>query len=116
MLVVGFLVGALIISLGGESGAIYAGILTAFSNIPSAVAVFISLATIIPTTASRAFSHWRAGNVNLRFGWIILLGEVADSLSSGLLPQSLYTRLTGIILLLALQMLGHLNGSLCSPA
>lgn len=108
--VTGFLVGLLIISLGGGGGAIYVGILTAFFNIPPAVAASTSLATIIPTTASGAFSHWRAGNVNLRFGLIMLgggvAGSVAGSLCSGLLPQSLYTRLTGIILvLLALQML-----------
>jgi uncharacterized protein len=107
--VVGFLVGLLIISLGGGGGAIYVGILTAFFNIPPAIAASTSLATIIPTTAAGTFSHWKAGNVNLRFGLTMLIGgvtgSVVGSLCSKLLPQSLYNKLTGVILLLlAIQM------------
>lgn len=108
--VVGFLVGMLIVSLGGGGGSIYVGILTVFFNIPPAIAASTSLATTIPTTVVGTFSHWKAGNVNLRFGLTMLMGgvagSVAGSLLSGFLPQSLYNKLTGIILiLLALQML-----------
>lgn len=107
---VGFLVGVLIISLGGGGGLIYVGILTAFFHVPPAVAASTSLATIIPTTAMGAFSHWRAGNVNLRYGLTMLAGgaagSVAGSLCSGLLPQRLYARVTAVVMLaLALQML-----------
>ncbi len=45
--IVGFLIGLLIISLGGGGGGIYVGILTAFFNIPPAIAAATSLATII---------------------------------------------------------------------
>lgn len=108
--VVGFLVGLLIISLGGGGGAVYVGILTAFFNIPPAVAASTSLATTIPTTAAGTFSHWKAGNINMRFGLTMLIGgvagSIAGSLCSGLLPQNVYNKLTGIILiLLAVQML-----------
>lgn len=108
--VVGFLVGLLIVSFGGGGGAVYVGILTAFFNIPPVVAASTSLATTIPTTAVGTFSHWRAGNVNWRFGLTMLtggvVGSVTGSLCSGFLPQSLYNRLTGMILiLLAVQML-----------
>lgn len=107
--VVGFLVGLLIISLGGGGGGIYVGILTLLFNISPAVAASTSLATIIPTTAVGTFSHWRAGNVNFRLGLIMLAGgasgAVAGSLCSGLLPQNVYTAVTGaVMLLLALQM------------
>lgn len=108
--VVGFLVGILIVSLGGGGGVVYVGVLTAFFNVPPAIAASTSLATIIPTTATGAFSHWKAGNVKLRFGLTMLiggaLGSVAGSLCSGLLPKSLYNKLTGILMvLLGVQML-----------
>jgi len=108
--IVGFVVGLLIVSLGGGGGAVYVGILTVFFNIPPAIAASTSLATTIPTTAVGTLSHWRAGNVNLRFGLIMLtggvVGSIVGSLCSGLFPQNLYNKLTGaILLLLAVQML-----------
>lgn len=106
---VGFLTGLLIISLGGGGGAVYVGALTAIFNIPPAIAASTSLATAIPTTAVGAFSHWKAGNVKLRIGSIMLAGgltgALAGSLFSGVLPPSLYNKITGIVLiLLSLQM------------
>jgi hypothetical protein len=103
--VVGFIVGLLIISLGGGGGAVYVGILTAFFNIPPAIAASTSLATTIPTTAVGTFSHW-----NWRFGLTMLVGgavgSVVGSLCSGFLPENLYNKITGLILLLlAVQML-----------
>lgn len=108
--IVGFIVGLLIISLGGGGGAIYVGILTAIFNIPPAIAASTSLATTIPTTGVGAFSHWKAGNVNWCFGSTMLIGgvvgSIAGSLCSGFLPPNMYNKLTGIILLLlAIQML-----------
>ena len=107
---VGFVVGLLIISLGGGGGAVYVGILTVFFHIPPGIAASTSLATTIPTTAVGTFSHWKAGNVNWRFGLTMLIGGVAGaiigSLCSGFLPESLYNKVTGaILLLLAVQML-----------
>jgi uncharacterized membrane protein YfcA len=108
--IVGFVVGLLIISLGGGGGAVYVGILTVFFNIPPGIAASTSLATTIPTTAVGTFSHWKAGNVNWRFGLTMLIGGVVGSiigsLCSGFLPESLYNKVTGaILLLLAVQML-----------
>jgi hypothetical protein len=101
---IGFLIGLLIIALGGGGGVFYVGILTAFFNVPPAIAASTSLATIIPTTLMGTFSHWKAGNVNIRFGLTMLvggvIGAIAGSLCSHLLPQSLYNKLTGILLLI----------------
>ena len=107
---VGFFVGLLIISFGGGGGGIYVGILIVLFHISPAVAASTSLATIVPTAAAGAFSHWKAGNVNLRFGLTMLVGgaagSVLGSLLSGVFPQRLYNKLTGIIMLaLAVQML-----------
>jgi len=108
--IVGFVVGLLIISLGGGGGAVYVGILTVFFNIPPAIAASTSLATTIPTTAVGTFSHWKAGNVNWRYGLTMLIGgvvgSIVGSLCSGFLPEGLYNKVTGaILLLLAAQML-----------
>jgi len=100
--IVGFLVGLLVISLGGGGGAVYVGVLTAFFNIPPSIAVSTSLATTIPTTATGSFSHWKAGNVNFRFGLTMLIGgligSITGSFCSGLLPKGVYNKLTGIAL------------------
>ncbi|MCK9182623.1 MAG: sulfite exporter TauE/SafE family protein [Fibrobacteraceae bacterium] len=112
---VGFVVGLLIISFGGGGGAIYVGILTVFFNIPPEIAASTSLATTIPTTAVGTFSHWKAGNINWRFGLTMLIGgvvgSVLGSLCSGFLPGNLYNKVTGtILLLLAVQMfISHLK-------
>jgi uncharacterized membrane protein YfcA len=101
---IGFLIGLLIISLGGGGGGIYVGVLTAFFNVPPAIAAATSLATIIPTTIIGTVSHWRAGNVDIRLGLTMMggavVGAMAGSSCSGLLPQNLYMKLTGILLLL----------------
>lgn len=105
----GFLIGLIIIALGGGGGGFYVGILTAFFNISPAIAAATSLATIIPTTAIGAISHYRAGNVNVRYGIIMASGAVAGSvigsLCSEYVPENLYNKITGILLLiLALEM------------
>ena len=106
---IGFLAGMLIISLGGGGGAVYVGVLTGLCGIAPDVAASVSLATAIPTTMMGAFSHYRAGNVNIRLALYVLagtvVGSVVGSLCSGLLPLRFYNKLTGLILLiLALQM------------
>ena len=99
----GFLIGALIISVGGGGGIFYVGILTVIFNVPPATAAATSLATIIPTTLIGSFSHWRAGNVNVRLGVTMMLsaiaGTVIGSFSSDFLPQSIYSKVTGVMLL-----------------
>ena len=109
---IGFFAGMLIISLGGGGGAVYVGVLTGLCGIAPDVAASVSLATAIPTTLMGAFSHYRAGNVNIRLALYVLagtaVGSVAGSLCSGLLPLRFYNMLTGLILLiLALQMTWH---------
>ncbi len=102
--VVGFLIGLIIISFGGGGGAFYVGILTLFFNISPAVAASSSLATMIPTTAAGAFSHWKAGNINLKLGLYMIcggvVGSVAGCLCSGLLPLKIYTKVSGALLIL----------------
>lgn len=107
--VVGFIIGLFIISLGGGGGAFYVGILTGLFNISPAIAASTSLATMIPTTGVGAYSHWRAGNVSIKNGLWMLAGAaggaVAGSLCSGLLPQDVYSKISGFFLIgLSVQM------------
>lgn len=101
---IGFAIGLLVVSFGGGGGSLYVGVLTAFLNVPPAIAVATSLATGIPTTAVGAYGHWRQGNINLRLGAIMLVagvvGAVAGSFCSTLLPEAFYTKLTGAILVI----------------
>ncbi len=108
--VLGFLIGFFVITIGGGGGAFYVGILTGLFGVPPAVAASTSLATMIPTTATGAFSHYRAGNLNVRLGLFMLAGGAAGavigSLFSGSLPEALYARISGIFMVgLSLQML-----------
>ena len=108
--IVGFLIGLFIITLGGGGGAVYVGVLTVFFNIPPAIAASTSLATMIPTTAMGAFSHARVGNLNLRLGLYMVAGGAAGAVvgaaCSGLLPHSVYDKISGIFIVgISLQML-----------
>ncbi len=101
--IVGFCMGIATIALGGGGGGIYVGILTIFFNIPPAVATSTSLATMFPTAAVSAFSHWKIGNVNVRTGLIMLaggvIGSIIGSLCSGLLPTNFYGKLIGTVII-----------------
>ncbi len=90
----GFFIGFLTNSLGGGGGGLFVGILTAFFNIPGAVAASSSLAMVLPTTLAGSWSHWRNGNVRLVLGIPMAAGgacgAVAGSLLSSRLPAFLY--------------------------
>lgn len=108
--VVGFLIGLFIVTLGGGGGAVYVGILTMVFHIPPEIAASTSLATMIPTTAMGAFSHWRAGNTNIRFGFYLLvggvLGAIVGSVYAGVLPQGMYYKIAGLAIVgISVQML-----------
>ncbi len=105
------LIGLFVITLGG--GALYVGILTGAFHAPPAIAASTSLAAMIPTTSLGAFSHWRAGNANIRLSLYLLsggvLGAVVGSICSGVLPQSLYDKIAGLAIIgISVQMLVQL--------
>lgn len=106
----GFFIGLIIIALGGGGGGFYVGVLTAIFNIPPAIAASTSLATIIPTTTIGMFSHWKAGNINFKIGTVMMIsaiiGAIIGSLCSDFIPEQLYNKITGgLLLVLVIQML-----------
>ena len=106
---IGFAIGLALVSIGGGGGSLYLGVLTAFLGVPPAAAVTTSLATGLATTLMGSYSHWRAGNVNMSLGATMLasgaLAAVAGSLVSNFIPEHVYTKICGVVLLLlAMQM------------
>ncbi len=105
----GFFIGLIIIALGGGGGGFYVGVLTAVFNVPPAIAASTSLATIIPTTTIGMLSHWKAGNINFKIGTIMMIsaiiGAIVGSLFSDYIPDNLYNKITGsLLLVLVIQM------------
>ncbi|MFA0834554.1 MAG: sulfite exporter TauE/SafE family protein [Methanobacterium formicicum] len=100
----GFLIGLLVSTLGGGGGGLYVPVLTLVFGIPTQVAVATSLASVLPTTAVGAFSHYREGNVDLRIGIILGAGGVAGTLIgaylANLIPSDMLRRFLGVFMLL----------------
>lgn len=73
-LVVGFLSG-----LFGVGGGFLLTPLLMFYGVPAAVAVSTQANQVLATSIAGASSHWRAGAVDARLGWIMLAGGLAGS-------------------------------------
>lgn len=85
-------------TLGGGGGGLYVPVLILFFGVPAQTAVATSLASVLPTTAAGAFSHYREGNVDVHTGLILGVGGIigtfigayiASSISSNLLEKIL---------------------------
>ena len=72
----GFLIGMLVSILGGGGGGLYAPLLIILFGIPTQTAVATSLASVLPTTAAGAFSHYKEGNVDIRTGLTLGIGGI----------------------------------------
>jgi len=100
----GFLIGLLVSTLGGGGGGLYVPVLTLFFGIPTQVAVATSLASVLPTTAVGAASHYREGNVDVRTGLILGIGAIAGTLIgvyiANMIPSILLRKLLGVFTLL----------------
>ena len=68
------------------------------------VAVATSLASVLPTTAVGAFSHYRQGNVNIRIGLILgiggLIGTLIGANIANIIPPNLLQKILGIFTLI----------------
>jgi len=101
--IAGLLIGILISLMGGGGGIFYIGILTGLFAISMDQAVSVSLATIIPTTLAASISHYRAGNVKPKTGFLLvaggIVGVVAGSYFITIVPVRVLKIIFGIFLL-----------------
>ncbi len=100
----GFLTGLLVSTLGGGGGGLYVpGLIILFGVTPQ-VAVATSLASVLPTTAVGAFSHYREGNVDIRTGVILGIGGIIGTLIgayfANLIPPNLLEKILGAFTLI----------------
>lgn len=86
----GFLVGLLVSSLGGGGGGLYVPVLTLVFGVSPQVAVATSLASVLPTTAAGAFSHYRQGNVDIRTGLILGIGGIVGTLIGAYIANTMH--------------------------
>ncbi len=102
--VAGLVIGLLISLIGGGGGIFYVGMLTGLFGISMDQAVSISLATIIPTTLAASISHYRAENLKLKTGFILvaggIVGVVAGSYLVTIIPVKILKIIFGIFLLI----------------
>lgn len=76
LILLGFLVGAFIMTMGGGGGAFYLGIMTGVAHLSPSTAAATSLFTAIPALAVGCYSHYRTGNMQFHAGNKILLTAV----------------------------------------
>lgn len=102
--IVGFLIGILVVSLGGGGGLAYVGILVASFHIPPEIAASTSLATIIPTTLVGTISHAYQKNVRVKLSFMMIptgiIGVLAGSFMMHGINPLVAKKIFGIIMLL----------------
>jgi uncharacterized membrane protein YfcA len=100
----GFIIGLLVSTLGGGGGGLYVPVLILIFGVTPQVAVATSLASVLPTTAVGAFSHYRQGNVNIRIGLILgiggLIGTLIGANIANIIPPNLLQKILGIFTLI----------------
>ncbi len=100
----GFIIGLLVTTLGGGGGGLYVPVLILIFGVTPQVAVATSLASVLPTTAVGAFSHYRQGNVNIRTGLILgiggLIGTLIGANIANIIPPNLLQKILGIFTLI----------------
>src|SRR3990170_6238691 len=58
-----------------------------FSGIPPAIAVATGANQIVASSVSGALAQWRRGNVDLRMGFVLIMGGVVGALAGALLMR-----------------------------
>jgi hypothetical protein len=89
---------------GGGGGGFYVPVLILIFGVTPQVAVATSLASVLPTTAVGAFSHYRQGNVDIRTGLILGIGGIIGTLIgasiANIIPPNLLQKILGIFTLI----------------
>lgn len=102
LILIGFLVGLFVISMGGGGAAVYLGVLTTIVGLEGTEATSTSLVTAFPALVLGAFSYYRQGKINFKLGrrmlFTALPAVVIGSLIAPFIPNNIYKMIIGIIL------------------
>lgn len=115
-IVLGFLIGFIMISLGGGGGAYYLGVLTTIFQLPPATAAATSIVTAFPALVLGCWSYYRRGLINFYLGNRMLIAAIPSIFVgyfiSPHIPEKLYKMIIGLILLiLGIQILMQVRSS-----
>lgn len=100
---IGFLIGCLIMTLGGGGGAFYLGALTTIFGLDAATAASTSLVTSLLPLMVGVYSYYRNHKINFKVGWRMLgfsiPAVIVGSISAHFIPERMYSIIVGVILL-----------------
>lgn len=102
LIIVGFIIGTVVITLGGGGAAFYLGILTTVFGLGPASAAATSLVTSFPSLLIGSYSYFRLHKIKLRIAWRMIIfavpAVVVGSLISPYIPVKIYSYIIGGIL------------------
>lgn len=102
LILAGFVIGTIVITLGGGGAAYYLGILTTIFGLGPASAAATSLATAFPSLLIGSYSYFRLHKIHFKIAWRMILAAVpaviVGSLVSPYIPEKIYSYIIGGIL------------------
>lgn len=102
LIIVGFIIGTVVITLGGGGAAFYLGILTTVFGLGPASAAATSLVTSFPSLLIGSYSYFRLHKIKLRIAWRMIIfavpSVIVGSLLSPYIPEKIYQYIIGGIL------------------
>lgn len=102
LLLIGFIIGIFVISMGGGGAAFYLGVLTSMFGLSAASATATSLITALPSLILGAFTYYRQGAINFKLGNQMLIAAlpavIVGSLLAPYIPSTIYAWVVGLVL------------------
>lgn len=102
LVITGFIIGTVVITLGGGGAAFYLGILTTVFGLGPASAAATSLVTSFPSLLIGSYSYFRLHKIKLKIAWRMIIfavpAVVVGSLLSPHIPVKIYSFIIGGIL------------------
>lgn len=102
LIITGFIIGTIVITLGGGGAAFYLGILTTVFGLGPASAAATSLVTSFPSLLIGSYSYFRLHKIKLKIAWRMIIfavpAVVVGSLLSPHIPAKIYSFIIGGIL------------------
>lgn len=115
-LLIGFIIGLILIGMGGSGAGIYLGVLTSVFGLGAATAASTSLVTAFPALCIGALGYWRQGRVNKKLALRMLLfalpAVIIGSLIAPYILPLAYNIIIGLLLIyMGLEILFSLRSS-----